>query len=61
MLITVTVHPLRDGSNAGLLLTARLPDGTQMDCGRDRPDVLQELRKEAVAAEALIAKLLKNR
>jgi len=35
------------------LLTVRLPDGTQMDGGRDRPGVLQELRKEAVAAEAL--------
>ena len=55
MLITVTIHPLRDGSNAGHLLTVRLPDGTQMDGGRDRPGVLQELRKEAVAAEALMA------
>jgi hypothetical protein len=48
-------------SNAGHLLTVQLPDGTQMDGGRDRPGVLQELRKEAVAAEALMAQLVKNR
>jgi hypothetical protein len=57
MLITVTIHPLRDGSNAGHLLTAGLPDGTQMNGGRDRPGLLQEIRKRAAAAESAVAEL----
>jgi hypothetical protein len=60
MLITVTIHPVRDGSNAGHLLTARLPDGTQMDGGRDRPGLLQDMRQQAVAAEASVAELVKK-
>jgi hypothetical protein len=57
MLITVTIHPLRDGSNAGHLLTARLPDGTQMNGGRDRPGLLQQVRQQAAAAESAVAEL----
>jgi hypothetical protein len=29
--ITLTIHPLRDGSNGGQFLTATPPDGRQMD------------------------------
>jgi len=50
--ITVVIHPLRNGSNGGHLLTARLPNGTQMDGGRDRPGLLQEMRNSAAAAAA---------
>jgi hypothetical protein len=60
MLITVTIHPVRDGSNAGHLLTARLPDGTQMDGGRDRPGLVQDMRQQVVAAEASVAELVKK-
>jgi Family of unknown function (DUF6152) len=60
MLITVTIHPLRDGSNAGHLLTAGLPDGTQMNGGRDRPALLQQIRQQAAAAESAIAELEKK-
>jgi hypothetical protein len=34
MAITVTIHPLRDGTNGGQFMTATLPDGRQMDGGR---------------------------
>jgi Family of unknown function (DUF6152) len=60
MPITVTIHPLRDGSNAGHLLTAGLPDGTQMNGGRDRPDLLQQIRQQAAAAESAVAELEKK-
>ena len=60
MLITVTIHPLRDGSNAGHLLTAGLPDGMQMNGGRDRPGLVQYLRQRAAAAESAIAELEKK-
>jgi hypothetical protein len=61
MLIAVIIHPLRDGSNGGHLLTARLPDDTQMDGGRDRPGLLvQELRKHVAAAEAAVAEFVKK-
>jgi hypothetical protein len=60
MLITVTIHPLRDGSNAGHLLTAGLPDGTQMNGGRDRPGLLQQIRQQAAAAESAVAELVKK-
>jgi hypothetical protein len=60
MLITATIHPLRDGSNAGHLLTARLPGGTQMNAGRDRPGLLQEMRKNVVAAEAAVAEFVRK-
>jgi hypothetical protein len=58
MPITVTIHPLRDGSNAGHLLTAGLlPDGTQISGGRDRPGLVQQSRQQAAAAESAIAEL----
>jgi hypothetical protein len=60
VLITVTVHPLRDGSNASHLLTARLPGGTQMNAGRDRPGLLPEMRKNVVAAEAAVAEFVRK-
>jgi hypothetical protein len=61
MPITVTIHPLRDGSNAGHLLTAGLlPDGTQISGGRDRPGLFQEIRQQAAAAESAIAELVKK-
>jgi hypothetical protein len=34
MPITLTIHPLRDGSNGGQFLTATLPDGRQLEAGR---------------------------
>src|SRR5438874_9257482 len=61
MLITVIIHPLRDDSNGGHLLTARLPDDTQMGGGRDRPGLLvQDMRKQVAASEAALAELVKN-
>ena len=60
MQITVTIHPLRDGSNGGHLLAAVLPDGKQMPGGRDRPGLLQQLRDQAAAADAAAAELLKK-
>jgi len=60
MLITVTIHPLRDGTNGGQLLAAVLPDGRQMPGGRDRPGRLQELRDLAAAAEAAVAEFVKK-
>jgi hypothetical protein len=53
MPISLTIHPLRDGSNGGQLLTATLPDGTQMDGGR--PTTLQTLRDQAAAADRAVA------
>jgi hypothetical protein len=61
MLITVTIHPPRDGSNAGHLLTAGLPDGTQMNGGRDHPGLLQQIRQQAAVAESAVTELEKQR
>jgi hypothetical protein len=33
MPVSVTIHPLRDGTNGGQFLTVKLPDGTQMGRG----------------------------
>jgi len=33
MNVSVTIHPLRDGTNGGQFLTVKLPDGTQMGRG----------------------------
>jgi hypothetical protein len=33
MPISVTIHPIKDGTNSGELLTVTLPDGTQMAGG----------------------------
>ena len=55
MPITLTIHPLRDGSNGGQFLTATLPDGTQMDGGRSL--TLQTLRDRAAAADRAGAEL----
>jgi hypothetical protein len=60
MPITVMIRQLRDGSNGGYLLTARLPDGKLMSGGRDRPGRLQELRDLAAAADAELAEFVKT-
>ena len=63
MPVKMSIHPLRDGSNAGHLLTARLPDGTQMNGGRRLgllPGRLQKMHQQAVAAEASVAELMKK-
>ena len=31
MVVTTTIHPLRDGTNGGQFLEAKLPDGTVLD------------------------------
>jgi hypothetical protein len=33
MPITLTIHPLRDGTNGGQFMTATLPDGTKLGAG----------------------------
>src|SRR5205814_3059948 len=60
MLITVIIHPLRDVSNGGHLLTARLPDDTQMDGGRGPGLLVQEMRKQVAASEAAQAEFVKT-
>jgi len=63
MPITLTIHPLRDGSNGGQFLTATLPDGTQMDGGRPLTlqITLQTLRDQAAAADRAVAEFTKQR
>jgi len=34
MPVTLTIHPLRDGSNGGQFMAITLPDGTQMGIGQ---------------------------
>jgi hypothetical protein len=60
MPITMTIHPLRDGSNGGQLLTATLPDGRQMDGGRPATTqaLLQALRDQAAAADRAVAEFV---
>jgi hypothetical protein len=57
MPITLTIHPLRDGSNGGQFLTMTLPDGRQMDGGRPATNQtrLQTLRDQAAAADRELA------
>jgi hypothetical protein len=43
MPLTLTIHPLRDGTKGGLLLIVVLPDGKQISGGRDRPVTAQDL------------------
>jgi hypothetical protein len=55
MPITLTIHPLRDGSNGGQFLTATLPDARLMD-GTVAVTIniqtrLQSLRDQAAAAD----------
>jgi hypothetical protein len=59
MPITLTIHPLRDGSSGGQFLTATLPDGRQMDGGRPATTqaLLQSVRDQAAAAELAAAEL----
>ena len=37
MSVSVTIHPLRDGTNGGQFMTVKLPDGTQMGRGGIAP------------------------
>jgi hypothetical protein len=62
MPITLTIHPLRDGSNGGQFLTATLPDGRQMDGGRPATNQtrLQSLRNQAAAADRAVAEFLQR-
>jgi hypothetical protein len=67
MPITLTVRPLRDGSNGGQFLTATLPDGRQMDGAGFAADQtakkvevflatqLQSLRDRAADADRAVA------
>jgi hypothetical protein len=60
MLITVVIHPLRDATHGGLLLSAILPNGEQLKGGRDRPGRLQQLRELAASAEAAKLEFVKK-
>jgi len=62
MPITLTIHPLRDGSNGGQFLTATLPDGRQMDGGppATHQTRLQSLRNQAAAADRAVAEFLQR-
>jgi hypothetical protein len=55
MPITLTIHPLRDGSNGGQFLTATLPGGRQVEGGRPATtqNLLQTLRDQAAADRAV--------
>jgi hypothetical protein len=62
MPITLTIHPLRDGSNGGQFLTATLPDGRQMD-GTVAVTIqtrLQSLRDQAAPADRALAEFLQR-
>jgi Family of unknown function (DUF6152) len=60
--ITLTIHPLRDGSNGGQFLTATLPDGRLMDgtVAVVLQTRLQSLRDQAAAADRAVAELLQR-
>jgi hypothetical protein len=60
MPVTVMIHPLRYASHGGYLLSAFLPDGTELSGGRDRPVTLQELREATASAEARTREFLKK-
>jgi hypothetical protein len=38
MAVSVTIHPLRDGTNGGQFLQVKLPDGSQMGRGGGNPN-----------------------
>ena len=40
--VTVTIHPLKDGSRGGQLITAILPSGTMLGNGGQRPNATGE-------------------
>jgi hypothetical protein len=60
MPITLTIRPLRDGSNGGQFLTATLPDGRQMDSTVvvSLQSRSQELRDQAAAADRKVSEFL---
>ena len=69
MPITLTIHPLRDGSNGGQFLTATLPDGRQLEAGRPAtaadpaeflPTRLRALRDQAAAADRAVAEFQRS-
>jgi hypothetical protein len=69
MPITLTIHPLRDGSNGGQFLTATLPDGRQLEAGRPAtaadpaeflPTRLRVLRDQAAAADRAVAEFQRS-
>jgi hypothetical protein len=69
MAITVTLHPLRDGSNGGQFLTATLPDGSQLAAGppysaADPREFLQTrlraLREQSGAADRAVAEFQRS-
>jgi len=69
MAITLTIHPLRDGSNGGQFLTATLPDGRQLEAGRPAtaadpaeflPTRLRALRDQAAAADRAVAEFQRS-
>jgi hypothetical protein len=60
--ITLTIRPLRDGSNVGQFLTATLPDGRLMDgtVAVVLQTRLQSLRDQAAAADREVAEFLRR-
>jgi hypothetical protein len=60
--ITLTIRPLRDGSNGGQFLTATLPDGRLMDgtVAVVLQTRLQTLRNQAAAADRAVAEFLQR-
>jgi hypothetical protein len=62
MPITLTIHPLRDGSNGGQFLTATLPDGRLMDgtVAVALQTRLQARRDQAVAADRKVIEFLQR-
>jgi Family of unknown function (DUF6152) len=60
--ITLTIHPLRDGSNGGQFLTATLPDGRLMDgtVAVALQTRLQARRDQAVAADRKVVEFLQR-
>jgi hypothetical protein len=62
MAITVTIHPMRDGTNGGQFMTATLPDGRQMDGGRPATlkNLLQNLRDQAAQAAGAADRTVKE-
>jgi hypothetical protein len=60
--ITLTIHPLRDGSNGGQFLTATLPDGRLMDgtVAVALQTRLQSLRDQTAAADRKVVEFLQT-
>jgi hypothetical protein len=63
MAITLTIRPLRDGSNGGQFLTATLPDGRLMDgtVAVVLQTRLQALRDQTAAADRKVVEFLQTR